>query len=124
MILAAPRLDNLAALHSFQYAVHFAAGTILPRLELEPEPCRQSKSTPEAKRTRFSEVVGRDDEKRKRDLAAFRASCRRSLERAKDGEGTPFNPDTFLEDAKRWEQERDEAQIGISDDQKPADTLD
>lgn len=69
------------------------------------------------------EVVGRDDEKRKRDLAAFRARCRRSLERAKHGEGTPFNPDTFLEDAKRWAQERDEAQIRISDDQKPADTL-
>ena len=63
------------------------------------------------------------DEKRKRDLADFRASCRRSLERLKDGEGTPFKPDTFLEDAKRWAQERDEANIPISDDQKPADTL-
>ena len=69
------------------------------------------------------EVVCLDDEMRKRDLAAFRASCRRALERAKKGEGTPFNPDTFLEDAKRWAQERDEAQIRISDDQKPADTL-
>ena len=63
------------------------------------------------------------DEKRKRDLAEFRDSCRRSLERVKDGEGTPFNPDTFLEDAKRWAQERDEANIPISDDQKPADAL-
>jgi len=63
------------------------------------------------------------DEKRKRDLAEFRASCHRSLERLNDGEGTPFNPDTFLEDAKRWAQERDEANIPIIDDQKPADTL-
>lgn len=63
------------------------------------------------------------DEKRKRDLAEFRANCHRSLERAKNGEGTPFNPDTFLEDTKRWAQERDEANIPISDDQKPADTL-
>ena len=61
-------------------------------------------------------------EKRQRDLADFRTSCRWSLERAKNGEGTPFNPDTFLEDAKRWAQERDEANIPISDDQKPADT--
>ena len=63
------------------------------------------------------------DEKRKRDLAEFRESCHRSLERVKNGEGTPFNPDTFLEDTKRWAQERDEANIPISDDQKPADTL-
>ena len=63
------------------------------------------------------------DEKRNRDLAEFRSSCHRSLERLKDGEGTPFNPDTFLEDAKRWAQERDEANIPISDDQKPSDTL-
>ena len=63
------------------------------------------------------------DAKRKRDLAEFRASCHRSLERLKDGDGTPFNPDTFLEDATRWAQERDEANIPISDDQKPADTL-
>lgn len=63
------------------------------------------------------------DAKRKRDLAEFRASCQQSLERLKDGEGIPFNPDTFLEDAKRWAQERDEANIPISDDQKPADTL-
>lgn len=63
------------------------------------------------------------DEKRKRDLAEFRASCHRSLEDLKDGEGTPFNPDTFLEDTKRWAQKRDEADIPISDDQKPADTL-
>ena len=42
------------------------------------------------------------DEKRKRALAEFRDSCRRSLERVKNGEGTPFNPDTFLEDTKRW----------------------
>ena len=51
------------------------------------------------------------DEMRKRDLAVFRASCRRALERLKDGEGIPFNP------------ERDEAKVPISDDQKPADTL-
>lgn len=63
------------------------------------------------------------DEKRKRDLAEFRASCRRSLERLKDGEGSPFDPDTFLEDVKRWAKERDEASIPISDNQKPADTL-
>ena len=63
------------------------------------------------------------DEKRKRDLAEFRASCHRSLERVKNAEGTPFNPDTFLEDAKRWAQERDEANIPISDDQKSADTF-
>lgn len=63
------------------------------------------------------------DEKRKRDLAEFRDCCRRSLERVKDGRGTPFNPNTFLEDTKRWAQERDEANIPISDDQKPAHTL-
>ncbi len=63
------------------------------------------------------------DEKRKRDLAEFRDNCRRSLERVRNGEGTPFNPDTFLEDAKRWAQERDEANIPISNTQKPADTL-
>ncbi len=63
------------------------------------------------------------DEMRKRDLAGFRASCQRSLEGLRDGEGTPFNPDTFLEDTKRWAQERDEANVPISDDQKPADTL-
>lgn len=63
------------------------------------------------------------DEKRKRDLAEFQASCNRSLERIKDGEGTPFNPETFLEDTKRWAEERDEANIRISDDQKPTDTL-
>ena len=62
------------------------------------------------------------DEQRKRDLAEFRASCRRSLEGLKNGEGTPFNPDTFLEDTKRWAQERDEANMPISDDQRPADT--
>ena len=74
-------------------------------------------------RHKDNEAVGLDDEKRKRHLAVFRASCRRALERANNGEGTPFNPDTFLEDAKRWAQERDETQIGKSDDQKPADTL-
>ena len=63
------------------------------------------------------------DEKRKRDLADFQASCQRSLEGLRDGEGTAFNPDTFLEDTKRWAQERDEANVAISDDQKPADTL-
>ena len=63
------------------------------------------------------------DEKRKRDLAEFRDSCHQSLKRVKDGEGIPFNPDTFLEDTKRWAQERDEANIPISDDQKPADSL-
>lgn len=63
------------------------------------------------------------DEKRKRELAEIRAGCHRSLERLKDGEGIPFNPDTFLEDAKRWAQERDEANIPISDDQQPADSL-
>ena len=62
------------------------------------------------------------DEQRKRDLAEFRASCHRSLKSLKDGAGTPFNPDTFLEDVKRWAQERDEANIPISDDQRPADT--
>ena len=63
------------------------------------------------------------DEKRKRDLAESRDCCRRSLQRVIDGEGTPFNPDSFLEDTKRWAQERDEANIPISDDQKPAHTL-
>ena len=63
------------------------------------------------------------DEKRQRELAEFRANCHRSLERVKNGEGIPCNPDTFLEDAKRWAQERDKANIPISDDQKPADTL-
>ncbi len=62
------------------------------------------------------------DEKRKRDLAAFGTSCRRSLGRLMAGEGFPFNPDTFLEDTKRWAQERDEANISICDDQKPADS--
>ena len=57
------------------------------------------------------------DEKRKRDLAEFRANCHRSLEGVKDGEGTPFNPHTFLEDAKRWAKERYEANIPISDEQ-------
>ena len=38
-------------------------------------------------------------------------------------EGTPFNPNTFLEDTKRWAQESDDANIRISDDQKPAHTL-
>ena len=75
------------------------------------------------RRSKDIEAIDLDHEKRKRDLAAYRASCRRSLERAKKGEGTPFNPDTFLEDAKRWAQERDEAQIRISDDQKPAGAL-
>ena len=63
------------------------------------------------------------NEQRERDLAEFRDSCHRSLERLRNGEGTPFNPDTYLEDAKRWAQKRDEANIPISDDQKPADTL-
>ena len=45
------------------------------------------------------------DEKRKRELAEFRDRCHRSLARVKNGEGTPFNPDTFLEDAKRSAQE-------------------
>ncbi len=63
------------------------------------------------------------DEKRKRDLADFRASCQRSLASQNDGEATSFNPATFLEDAKRWAQERDAANIPISDDQQPADTL-
>ncbi len=63
------------------------------------------------------------NEKRKRAVAEFQASCHRSLEGLENGDGTPFNPDTFLEDAKRWAQERDEANIPISKDQQPADTL-
>ena len=75
------------------------------------------------RRSKDIEAIDRDDEKRKRDLAAFRGQLPAVARTGKKGEGTPFNPDTFLEDAKRWAQERDEAQVRISDDQKPAETL-